>query len=291
MEFKQLQYFLKICETGSISRASKELYISPQALSKSMEKLEESLDAPLFVKNGKGLALSSYGQILYHQGRNLLRQKDALVQTIKDQKNQNRQVLTIAFYSGMFRQYPDGFLTDFMEEYPKTTFRFFSYYDNDHSRNWTNNDVDLFFSSDPLPYTNMELIAQFHRPLYLIMGSEHPLASHPGVALAELKDYYLISINSDFTNRTKVNDALQDNGVEISAYLSDADQDITDYLMKNQQAVSFFAGPERMLPPGIIRKKILDENLIFSIYIYGRTGLSSEAASAFLQKIRDFQHS
>lgn len=43
MNIKELISFLKVCETKSISRASKELYISPQGLSKTIKNLEKEL--------------------------------------------------------------------------------------------------------------------------------------------------------------------------------------------------------------------------------------------------------
>lgn len=54
MEYRQLEYFLKICETGSISRAAAKLYISQQALSKNIENLENSLGLPLFYRSPPG---------------------------------------------------------------------------------------------------------------------------------------------------------------------------------------------------------------------------------------------
>ena len=39
MYSRKLSYFLKICETGSLSRASEALYVSQQALSKAIDTL------------------------------------------------------------------------------------------------------------------------------------------------------------------------------------------------------------------------------------------------------------
>ena len=60
MEYRQLEYFLKICETGSISRAAAKLYISQQAPSKNIENLENSLGLPLFYRSPRGLTLTRY---------------------------------------------------------------------------------------------------------------------------------------------------------------------------------------------------------------------------------------
>lgn len=51
----------------NISLAAKELFISQPAVSKSISKLEESLDTKLFVRNSKGVRLTPDGELLYRQ--------------------------------------------------------------------------------------------------------------------------------------------------------------------------------------------------------------------------------
>lgn len=41
MELRHLEYFLMVCETGSLNAAAKKLYISQQALSKNMDTIEQ----------------------------------------------------------------------------------------------------------------------------------------------------------------------------------------------------------------------------------------------------------
>ena len=48
MELRQLQYFMQICESGSILKAANNLYITQQAVSKSIAALERELRASLF---------------------------------------------------------------------------------------------------------------------------------------------------------------------------------------------------------------------------------------------------
>ncbi len=43
MEFRNIQYFIKLTESSSISQAARELYISQHPLSKAIQKLEEEL--------------------------------------------------------------------------------------------------------------------------------------------------------------------------------------------------------------------------------------------------------
>ena len=62
----QYKIFYEVAKAGNISRAAKGLYISQPAISKSISKLEESLNVTLFVRNSRGVTLTMEGQMLYN---------------------------------------------------------------------------------------------------------------------------------------------------------------------------------------------------------------------------------
>ena len=49
--------FYTVANTGNISKAAKELYISQPAISKSIQKLEESVGCKLFSRSSRGVVL------------------------------------------------------------------------------------------------------------------------------------------------------------------------------------------------------------------------------------------
>ena len=61
--------FFEVAQTGNISRAAKNLYISQPAISKAVSKLEDSLKLPLFVRNSRGVQLTDEGLILFEHVR------------------------------------------------------------------------------------------------------------------------------------------------------------------------------------------------------------------------------
>ena len=57
--------FYTVANAGNISKAAKELYISQPAISKSIQKLEESLNCKLFSRSSRGVILTSEGSLFY----------------------------------------------------------------------------------------------------------------------------------------------------------------------------------------------------------------------------------
>lgn len=61
--------FYTVANTGNISKAAKELFISQPAISKSIQKLEESLGCRLFSRSSRGVILTDEGKLLYDHVR------------------------------------------------------------------------------------------------------------------------------------------------------------------------------------------------------------------------------
>lgn len=67
MEIRQLIYFVEVCKQENMSAAAEHLYLTPQALSKSILAMEQELASPLFVRDKGKLSLTKMGK---HYGLN-----------------------------------------------------------------------------------------------------------------------------------------------------------------------------------------------------------------------------
>lgn len=65
LNFKHLRYFWMVGKTGSIARASEQLYLSPQSISVQLGELESSLGVQLLRKVGRGLELTEMGRRIF----------------------------------------------------------------------------------------------------------------------------------------------------------------------------------------------------------------------------------
>jgi LysR family tcuABC transcriptional regulator len=76
VDLRQLRYFTQIVESGSLSKASRQLFIAQPALSQQVSKLEEEVGKPLLNRSSRGVAPTENGLALYHHARFMLRQLD-----------------------------------------------------------------------------------------------------------------------------------------------------------------------------------------------------------------------
>lgn len=67
MELRQLRQFYEVCQQGSFSAAGERLYMTQQAVGKSMKQLEDELAVVLFIREKTGVSLTPQGK--YLEGR------------------------------------------------------------------------------------------------------------------------------------------------------------------------------------------------------------------------------
>jgi LysR family nitrogen assimilation transcriptional regulator len=83
MDIRQLRYFVKIVELGSMTAASQALHIAQPSLSKHVSNLEEELGIQLLQRSPNGVQATEAGNFLCSQSRALIRQLEETRQSIK----------------------------------------------------------------------------------------------------------------------------------------------------------------------------------------------------------------
>lgn len=74
MDLKQLEYFVRVAELGSFTRAAVALDVAQPALSRQVRLLEVELRQNLLVRNGRGATPTEAGKLLLAHGRGILHQ-------------------------------------------------------------------------------------------------------------------------------------------------------------------------------------------------------------------------
>lgn len=91
----QLETFLCVAEAGSFNKAAERLYISPPAVIKQINLLEEKLDVQLFVRTHRGLELTKAGQSLYQDAKYIIQYCKDSVTRAKNVMQESADVIRI----------------------------------------------------------------------------------------------------------------------------------------------------------------------------------------------------
>lgn len=85
MDIDALRSFIAFVDTGSFTRAAKQIHRSQSAISMQMKKLEQEVGSELFCRSGRQLQLTEQGQLLAGHARAILGRHDSALSELKGQ--------------------------------------------------------------------------------------------------------------------------------------------------------------------------------------------------------------
>ncbi|QCI67180.1 LysR family transcriptional regulator [Phreatobacter stygius] len=83
MDLKQLKTFIRVAETGSLSKASDRLRLAQPALSRQIKLLEAEIGMPLFIRYGRGMQMTEAGQELLARVAGLVHQLETSIDDVR----------------------------------------------------------------------------------------------------------------------------------------------------------------------------------------------------------------
>ena len=116
MDSRDLEYVMAIARTGSFSQGAQMLFISQPALSQYIRRLEKNLGVTLFYRSRNKVELSPAGVYYVKKGQAILRQMQALEQTMRHWQQEEQRQLSI----GVSQFYGKWFLTPYLQNIQKS---------------------------------------------------------------------------------------------------------------------------------------------------------------------------
>lgn len=123
MNLKQLEAFVKIADSGSFSKAAKDLFLTQPTISAHITSLEKELNSRLFIRNTKEVRLSESGETLYNYAKQMLVLQKRIEDTFATKEEKEQQCLTIAASTIPAQYLLPGILVAFSEKYPNQQFK------------------------------------------------------------------------------------------------------------------------------------------------------------------------
>jgi len=213
MQLRDLEYFAAVAREGSFSRASASLGLSPAALSKSLVRLEATVDAKLVSRASKGVALTSAGKLL-------LARVQKLRLSVEDVKREASEVG--AGRAGELRvgmnqidsERITAACTDLLKEAPELSFKLVVSNNDVMIPQLHNGELDVVISLLPdAPFEGTEHEILLHDKLAVCASASHPLAKRRRVSLADVAQERWIVAPSDVFTRQRLLRAFEARGL------------------------------------------------------------------------------
>ncbi|MCB6610608.1 LysR family transcriptional regulator [[Clostridium] symbiosum] len=196
MNIRQLEYFIKVYESGSFLGAAESLFISQQALSQALATLEKELNAPLFYREHKGVIPTPLGKELYISCQPALHEMNKLEKHILKFIRENYGHLKIGLAAGCRYFNSKTVWKNFLIYYPNVSFDVEEYTYKKCIELFDKREIDILICSDYSPGKNYYQAELKTLRRVLILPRGHKLCQKESVGIEALKEEtFVLSIN------------------------------------------------------------------------------------------------
>lgn len=208
--------FKEVAETGNISVAAKNLYISQSAVSQSIKQLETALQARLFSRSPRGVSLTGEGQMLYGYVRSAL----GLLATGEDKLSQAQQLLLGTLVIGASDTVTSWFLTPYLEsfhrEYPGIRLKIVSGRSAKVLSLLKSGAVDIAFASSPADKTSLTTWPCFSTHSVFVAGSGYSCDFEHVHTMQEIAAFPLILLERKASSRLFLEQCFLEKGITLT---------------------------------------------------------------------------
>jgi DNA-binding transcriptional LysR family regulator len=171
---RQLEVFLAVARTGSVSRAGQELGLSQSATSSSLADLERQFDLQLFDRMGKRLRLSMRGAAIRAQAEAVLEQARDLERGFESRAIEHRVRVGATLTIGNYVAVP--LVARFMRAHPAIALTLDVANTEQIARQVANFELDVGLVEGEVDQPDLETTAWRDDQLVVFCGAQHPLA-------------------------------------------------------------------------------------------------------------------
>jgi DNA-binding transcriptional LysR family regulator len=191
MNTRTLRCFIEVYEKKSIAAAAKEVYISPQGLSKIIRQLEYDLDMDLFYRGAHGMEPTEAAEVLYARARHIIYLLDDIKKEISILSGSKTALHMVVCFAGSLAV-PYELLYRFMELHPQVQLKIDEYPDEYpiHEIFQDEADVGIVLGHEGIAHCNYETLAQGKTVLVAKKG--HPLTVKEEISVQDLQNISLI---------------------------------------------------------------------------------------------------
>ncbi len=201
MNILHMKYALEVAKAGSITKASKVLFVAPPNISRSVKELETDLGIEIFIRTTKGVKLTPEGEEFINFAQRILGQIEAQEQFYKNDLPKVQKfsvsVPRACYISEAFAEFTKSLEKNTAEVFYRETNA--QHTIQDVSNDNYNLGIIRYASNYDRYFKEMldgngityELITEF--TYRLIMNAQHPLAEKENISLDDLKDYIEIT--------------------------------------------------------------------------------------------------
>jgi DNA-binding transcriptional LysR family regulator len=290
MEMAQLEYFSRVVQEKSFSKAADRVFRTQPAVSIAIRRLEEEIGLPLLDRTQKTPVLTDAGQVVYDYAQRILTLRDQVGQAIAELQSLKRGRVRVGANESTSLYLLPELILSFRDKHPDVKVEIYRHVSGRLPREVLERNVDFALMASEPADRDLEAFPVLKDELVLIMSPKHPMAGKASLRIKDLGSESFVAHNVKSGSRLKVIEAFARQHTPLNIALELATIETIKRFVQKQVGLAF-------VPRMCVREE-LERGVLVSVPVRGlthnrilwaahRRGANfSPAAAAFLKVLK-----
>ena len=245
MNIHQLRFVREaVRQNFNLTEAAKALFTSQPGVSKAIIELEEELGVDIFRRHGKRIrGLTEPGRAILRSVEIIMQEVDGLRRIGNEFAAQDSGSLTIATTHTQARYMLPSVVQAFMQKFPKVRLSLLQGSPKQIIDMVMRDQADLAIATEAIEDTDgLVALPCYQWEHVLVVPPDHPLLKSQKITVEEIASYPLITYDSAFTGRGRIDHAFSLRGLKPDVLLEAIDADVIKTYVELGMGVGIMAG-------------------------------------------------
>ena len=293
MDTQDFFIFQTAAREGSLTKAAKLLYMTPQGLSKIIKNMENELDCTLINRSPHGISLTESGQCFLQHSFAVTDEYGSLKKDLLAIRQRNQGIVDLLSSYGILRLVTPDCIVAFQKQYPEIQFSYREYPDLQTERLFLEKNGNVAFSIADFDENLYDITEMETFPVCLLVNESHPLSQRKSVTIQDLRDEPLYIESGQFKIHHLIVDRCHQAGLDPNIVFETSGFSLCHKMVKAGKGISVTVDFvfEDMKSQGLCLIPFSDGTYEWKICMLTRKGEPvSDAVTLFRNHVMNWMH-
>lgn len=294
MDITQLYYFVETCKYMNYVETADALYVTPQALSKSIKNLEQELGSEIFYRNRNIMSLTEFGELLLEKSKPIVYNFQKLETEMKIISQQHKGKLRVGIIPSAQEIFNSDIIISFLEKHEGVSIELLGIPQDLIEDSLMKQKIDLAVSvKSPQVSSQLEQISIIKTSVCAIMRRSNILYKKKELNITDLKDQTLVLHGDMGYVKDQIANVANEQGFKLNWRLESPYTEINRPFMHKTNCISL--GPLAFCEDFSYTDKVgfrpfsKSEGLEWEMqFVFRKEGYPSDIMLAFINHIKQF---
>lgn len=186
MTITQLKYVLVVAEYKNFTKAAEKAFVTQPTLSMQIQKLEEELDVLIFDRSTKPIRLTTAGERIVNQARNIVNEAERIQDIVDQQKGYVGGEFKLGIIPTITPTLLPMFLKTFIKKYPKVHLKIEELNTDEILKKLVEGHLDAAIAATPLENEKIKERVLYYEPFVGYLNPQHRLYTEKNINIQDL---------------------------------------------------------------------------------------------------------